>query len=141
MIEIKVGQIWEPREMAGNSLPMRYRIALIDTSYVRVEWLQYNGLWWDRVFGTSMITIINLHTCYKLVEDAVAPIDGDANKVDERRGPGECGQQINSQLPTEAPFFVWLDINHPRWHWKADYSLSRLGELLAAYEAGQASKR
>ena len=33
------------------------------------------------------------------------------------------------------------DINHPLWCMQNVYSLTRLSQLLAAYEAGQASKR
>lgn len=43
--------------------------------------------------------------------------------------------------PVEAPFFVWLDINHPNWRDRQDYELWHLGQLLAAYQAGQAAKQ
>lgn len=48
---------------------------------------------------------------------------------------GQCGEQ---KAPVEAPFFVWLAINHKQWR---NLSLITLSQFLAAYQAGQASKR
>jgi hypothetical protein len=138
MIEFKPGQIWE-----SNIYLARFRLKQVnEVSCDMARQVRTAGGWADEWEGGHSLLKSTLLEWFHLVVDVCNGAEQGQPKYADVTAPAaqqnQCGEP---KAPVVAPFFVWLDINHPNWRDRQDYELWYLGRLLAAYEAGQASKR